>query len=379
MKKIYKRYIQNPVKEDLKETMVFVGGPRQVGKTTFALTYLPEASEKQPAYLNWDNIAIRSALLKGELPPNEKIIVLDEIHKFARWRNLVKGFYDTGKSEISFIITGSARLDYYSNGGDSLQGRYHYYRLHPFSLPELRADADKRDVQDLLKYGGFPEPLLRAEEKFWRRWQRERLHRVIYEDIRDLENIKEISLLELLAEELPNRVGAPLSVKNLKELLQVAHETVERWLKIFERMYYCYRISPYGPPKIRAVKKEQKLYLWDWSLISDIGAKFENLIASQLLKYCHLIEDIEGFRMELRFIRDTDKREVDFVVLKDGRPQFAVECKSGEKNINPALYYFMERTPIPKFYQVHQGRKDFEKNGVRVLPLQTFCKELGLP
>jgi hypothetical protein len=379
MEKLYKRYIRNPVAEDLKNKMVFVGGPRQVGKTTFALTYLSEPNEKHPAYLNWDNILIRSALLKGELPPNENVIVLDEIHKFTRWRNLVKGFYDTRKSDTSFIITGSARLDYYSKGGDSLQGRYHYYRLHPFSLREFNTNPTEDDVQRLLKFGGFPEPFLRAEEKFWRRWQRERLQRVIYEDIRDLENVKEISLLELLAQELPNRIGAPLSVKNLKELLQVAHETVERWLKIFERMYYCYRILPYGPPKVRAVKKEQKLYLWDWSIVREPGLKFENFIASQLLKYCHLLEDTEGFRMELRFLRDTDRREIDFVVLKEGRPMFAVECKSGEKNISPSLFYFMERTPIPKYYQVHAGRKDYQRNGVRVLPVQTFCKELGLP
>jgi predicted AAA+ superfamily ATPase len=379
MEEILKRYIQNSVDEDLKSKMVFVGGPRQVGKTTFALTFLSDPSEKHPAYLNWDNILIRPSLLRGELPPNERIIVLDEIHKFARWRNLVKGFYDSRKSEISFIITGSARLEYYSKGGDSLHGRYHYYRLHPFSLREINTDPSQSDVQRLLKYGGFPEPLLKADERFWRRWQRERVQRVIYEDIRDLENIKEISLLELLAEELPNRVGAPLSVKKLKELLQVAHETVERWLKVFERMYYCYRIPPYGSPKVRAVKKEQKLYLWDWSIIPDSGPRFENFIASQLLKYCHLREDTEGFRMDLRFIRDTDKREIDFVVLKDGKPMFAVECKSGEKSINPALFYFMKRTPIPKFYQVHEGRKDFEKNGVRVLPVQKFCKELDLP
>ena len=379
MKKVYRRYIKNSVDKDLKSKMVFIGGPRQVGKTTFALTFLSQHDEKHPAYLNWDNIQIRSAILRGELPPNENIVVLDEIHKFARWRNLVKGFYDTSKSDISFIITGSARLDYYSKGGDSLQGRYHYYRLHPFSIPEVNRNATENDVQKLLKFGGFPEPFLRGEEKFWRRWQRERLQRVIYEDIRDLENIKEISLLELLAEELPNRVGAPLSVKNLKELLQVAHETVERWLKIFERMYYCYRIPPYGSPKIRAVKKEQKLYFWDWSIVPDRGPRFENFIASHLLKYCHFIEDTEGFRMDLRFVRDTDKREVDFVVLKQGRPIFAVECKSGEKSINPSLFYFMERTPIPKFYQVHEGRKDYVNNGVRVLPVQNFCKEISLP
>lgn len=378
MIKIRQRYIKNHVADDLNNRMVFVGGPRQVGKTTFALTFLPKPVESHRAYLNWDDISIRSSLLKGELPSNEKCIVFDEIHKFAKWRNLVKGFYDTNKSEISFIITGSARLDYYSKGGDSLQGRYHYYRLHPFSLTELNPDPDKKDFEILLKFGGFPEPLLKAEEKFWRRWQRERLQRVIYEDIRDLENIKEITLLELLAHELPNRVGSPLSVKNIKEMLQVAHETVERWLKIFERMYYCFRIPPYGPPKIRAVKKEQKLYLWDWSILPDSGPRFENFIASHLLKYCHFIEDTQGFSMELRFLRDTDKREIDFVVLKENIPMFAVECKTGEKSINPAVFYFKERTQIPQFYQVHQGTKDYKKNGVRVIPVETFCKELKL-
>jgi len=330
MGKLKKRYLREVVEKDLSERMVFVGGPRQVGKTTFALSLLSEPTEKHPGYLNWDNPKDRPLLLKGELPADESCIILDEIHKFARWRNLVKGLYDANRSAASFLVTGSARLDYYRKGGDSLQGRYHYYRLHPFSLLELNPSGNRNDLESLLKFGGFPEPILRSEERFWRRWQRERIQRVIYEDIRDLENIKEISLLELLSEELPNRVGSPLSIKNLKELLQVAHETVARWLEIFERMYFCFRIPPYGSPKIRAVKKEQKLYLWDWSLVADKGARFENFIAAQLLKYCHFVEDTEGYKMELRFLRDTDKREIDFVVMKDKKPSFAVECKAGE-------------------------------------------------
>ena len=379
MNKIHDRYIKKPVISDLRSKMVFIGGPRQVGKTTLALSFLPEPNTKSPGYFSWDDVSDRSKLLRGELPPNEQIIILDEIHKFTRWRNLVKGFFDKKKEEMAFLITGSARLDYYSKGGDSLQGRYHYYRLHPFSLRELSAVPKKNDLDLLLKFGGFPKPLFKLEEKFWRRWQRERLQRVIYDDIRDLETVKEISLLELLASELPQRVGSPLSVKNLKELLQVAHETIERWLKIFERMYYCFRIPPFGPPKVRAVKKEQKLYLWDWSLIEEAGPRFENFIASQLLKYCQFIEDTEGYRMELRFLRDTDKREIDFVVIKDGIPEFAVECKTGEKDIGASIHYFKERVQIPKFYQVHQGQKDYEKNGVRVLPVLTLCRELDLP
>lgn len=379
MDKFRERYLAEYVRQDLRDRMVFVGGPRQVGKTTLALGLLPEPSVKHPAYLNWDNPQVRPGLLRGELPSAQPCIVLDEIHKFARWRNLVKGFYDSNRPEISFLVTGSARLDYYRKGGDSLQGRYHYYRLHPFSLTELNREPGRDDLEHLLLYGGFPEPCLRADARFWRRWQRERMQRVIYEDIRDLENIREISLLELLAEELPNRVGAPLSVKNLKELLQVAHESVVRWLDILERMYYCFRLAPYGAPKIRAVKKERKLYLWDWSLVPEPGPRLENFLASQLLKFCHFVEDTEGHSMELRFLRDTDKREIDFVVLKNKKPLFAVECKSGQQNISPALSYFKERTEIPKLYQVHNGSRNFEKQGIRVMPLVKFVTELGLP
>jgi len=244
---------------------------------------------------------------------------------------------------------------------------------------ELNDRPTREDYRSMLRFGGFPEPLLRANERFWRRWQRERVQRVIYEDIRDLETVKEISLLELLADELPNRVGSPLSVKNLKELLQVAHETVERWLKVFERMYFCFRIPPYGPPRVRAVKKEQKLYLWDWSSVPEPGPRFENFVACQLLKFCHFVEDTEGFRMELRFLRDTDKREVDFVVLKERKPLFAVECKTGEKDISPSLRYFAQRTPIPQFYQVHEGRRRYIKDGISVMPIEAFCAERRLP
>ncbi|MFQ6678267.1 MAG: ATP-binding protein [Fidelibacterota bacterium] len=376
---IINRYIKRFVEEDLKTRMSFIGGPRQVGKTTLALSLLTNGSEKHPAYLNWDHLKIRNTLLKGELPPNQPIIIFDEIHKYKRWRNLVKGFYDTLKNDVHFIVTGSAQLDHYRKGGDSLQGRYYYYRLHPISLMELNDHPNQNDLNVLFKFGGFPEPLRNGKETFWKRWQRERIQRVIYDDIRDLEHIREISLMELLAEELPNRVGAPLSIRNLRILLEIAPDTCIRWITIFDQLYYSFRISPYGAPKIRAVKKEQKLYLWDWSLIEEQGYRFENLVACQLLKYCHFIEDTKGYNMELRFIRDTDKREVDFVVLKDKNPLFAVECKTGERNLSPAIPYFSDRTNIPKFYQVHMGSKDVVKNGFRILPFTTFCEELGMP
>lgn len=360
--------------------MVFVGGPRQVGKTTLALSLLgASADETHPAYFNWDDPRAAGRLRRLELPPGEALLVLDEIHKYARWRNLVKGIYDTEKSRRRIIVTGSARLDYYRKGGDSLANRYRYFRLHPFSLRELDPSPTKSDVDALLRFGGFPEPLFQQDEREHRIWQRDRIARVVRDDLRDLEQVREISLVEQLVDLLPARVGSPLSIKSLREDLEVDHKTVERWLTILENLYLCFRVSPFGPAKVRAVKKERKLYLWDWSMTPEGGPRFENLVASQLLKYCHFLEDTEGHAMELRFLRDTDKRELDFVVLQNRKPLFAVECKSGERALSPAVRYFAERTSIPRFFQVHLGDRHFETGRAAVLPFRTFCRQLSMP
>lgn len=373
------RYLTHFIQDDLKEKMVFLGGPRQVGKTTLALSLLG-GDEKHPAYFSWDSKGARTRLMKEELPPDEKLIVLDEIHKFRPWRNLVKGLYDTNKSSKKFLITGSARLDYYRRGGDSLQGRYHYYRLHPYSLIELNKNPMPSDLEHLMEFGGFPEPLFKSNAKQWKRWQNERITRVIHEDLASLENVKDISMIQLLVDALPDRVGSPLSVNALREDLGVSFEAVEHWITILENLYFCFRILPYGPPKIRAAKKEKKLYLWDWSLCEDKGKRFENLVASQLLKYCHFQEDTSGDKMELRFFRDVYRKEIDFIILKNKKPVFAVECKSGEKNISPAICYLSNRTAIPLYFQVHLGQKDAEvsRYRTRFIPFASFCKYLAI-
>lgn len=376
------RYVGEWIQADLQKKLVFLGGPRQVGKTTLAKQILAARGlSEESAYRNWDVLSDRKELLQERLPIQPNLLVLDEVHKFARWRSLVKGFFDKYSPKRTLLVTGSARLDHFRKGGDSLQGRYHYFRLHPLTVPELLTFyPEKFDLERLIHFGGFPEPYFSGSDRDWRRWQLEREARIIHEDLRDLERVQEISKVELLMDALPSRVGSPLSLKSLQEDLMVAHATVERWLEILENLYVCFRISPYGSPKIRAVKKEQKLYLWDWSNIEDAGARFENFVASHLLKYCHFIQDTEGHKMELRYIRDTDKREVDFVVIKNKKPLFAVEAKVSEKVLSPHVKYFSERTPIPKFYQTHLGASAFgdPERGGRMLPFELLCKELGL-
>jgi predicted AAA+ superfamily ATPase len=374
------RAIKSWVERDLAEKMVFVGGPRQVGKTTLAVSFLPGGTESNPCYLNWDHPGTRKLLMGGGLPGGDGVVVFDEIHKYKGWRNLVKGFYDTNKSSRKFLVTGSARLDHDRKGGDSLQGRYHYHRLHPVSFLELGTGAGGDGLAQLMRFGGFPEPFLKAGERHWKRWQREHLSRVVREDLLSLEQVREVGQVELLAQMLPDRVRSPLSVNNLRGDLEVSFETAERWIRILENLYFCFRISPFGLPKLRAMKKERKLYLWDWSVCGDEAARFENLVAANLLKYCHHLEDTAGEQMELRFIRDSVGREVDFVVLKNRKPVFAVECKLGERGLSSQIAYFAERTAIPKFYQVHLGTADveFAAHRARVMPFARFVEVLGV-
>lgn len=376
------RYLTEMIMDDLKKKMVFVGGPRQVGKRKLSLDILSRhlgvtANEDHPAYMNWDDVNDRDRLLEGRLPSNQSLIVLDEIHKYPGWRNLIKGLYDKNKSTRMFLVTGSARLDYYRRGGDSLQGRYHYYRLHPLSLVELGPKLHT-NMDQLLEFGGFPEPFFASSIQEWKRWQRERNSRVYRDDLVTLEHVSEVSKIEHLGALLRKRVGSVLSINSIREELSCSHETAERWVSILENLYVCYRIPPYGTDSIKAIKKEKKLYLWDWSLVESKGHRLENLVASNLLKFCHFLEDTQGDDYELRFLRDREKREVDFVVMKNAKPLFAVEVKSGDQSLSAHIPYFAARLPIPVFYQVHLGSRDEEYTNyrTRILPLQTFCKEI---
>lgn len=305
---VLKRYLALPVLDDLKKKMVFLGGPRQVGKTTLAQGLIKNYHDNHPAYLNWDSSVDRSKIKNREWPKSEKLIILDEIHKSKAWRNFVKGFYDTLKHTHSFLITGSARLDHFRKGGDSLLGRYHYYRLHPYSISEL--NYEKNALKKLMKFGGFPEPYHEAEERNLRRWHNQRLDRLIRTDLRDWESVKDLDKIYSLAEELPNRVGSPLSIASLANDIEVDFKTMKRWLGILPSLYYCFQIAPFGSSKIRAVKKEQKLYLWDWSQVLNMGIRFENMVASHLLKYCHSSKMLKGIEWSLDFFVTQTKEKL---------------------------------------------------------------------
>jgi predicted AAA+ superfamily ATPase len=362
-----KRYLAKEISADLKEKMVFLGGPRQVGKTTFARQLIGKFY-RHPAYYNWDSRSDRRDIVGASWPAESDLVIFDEIHKYKKWKNLVKGLYDKYKEDFDILVTGSARLDIYRKGGDSLQGRYHYYRLHPLSLAELLGKASfpkpggtlefyqTKEASNILKrllvYGGFPEPFIAHNEKTLRRWHNERLGRLFREDIRDTETIRDLGSMELLGTMLPEKAAGLLSINALREDLEISYKAVKNWIELLERFYYHFRVYPFSAKKIRSLKKEAKIYLWDWSEIEDESKRFENLIAGHLLKLVHYLRDAEGYKTELYFLRDTDGREVDFLVTINQLPWFAVEVKREEQKISPHLHYFAQRIKIPFLYQV---------------------------
>lgn len=193
----------------------------------------------------------------------------------------------------------------------------------------------------------------------------------------NVEPIRDLASFELLADLLPERVGSPLSLNALREDLEVSHRALTHWMDILERLYHVFRLRPFGGPGARVLKKLPKAYLWDASLVRDRAARFENLIASHLLKTCHFLEDTQGHAVSLHYIRDPHGREVDFLVTAGKKPWFAVEAKVSETAVDPSLRYFRDRLKIPWTYQVTlEGRRDVIDGGVRVLPASRFLAAL---
>ncbi len=387
-----KRYIAEALRQDLVKKMVFIGGPRQVGKTTLARLLAEEYQHH--VYLNWDNPKHKVQITGQQWSQATECLVFDEIHKYDKWKNLVKGIWDTRLNREKILVTGSSRLDIFRSSGDSLLGRYHYHVLHPFSLREmngylpgldmpghchdLHCDQSGKHLAELLYFGGFPEPLLEGSERTLLRWQNERFERVFREDIRETEKVRSLSQVELLGALLPQRVASPLSLSSMSEDVQARPKSIISWMDLLCRNYYCFRIMPYHHRLERALKKESKYYLWDWSEVEESGPRFENMIASHLLKFCNFYRYVFGIKTRLWYLRDREGREVDFLVTWGNTPWFMAECKLKGGPTRP-LSYFSERLGVVQKFLVTRDESQHyldRKTGVYVVPASRFLMDL---
>ena len=380
--------------------MALVSGPRQVGKTT---TCRLRAS----AYVNWDDVDDRELILAGparlvdtlkldRLSETVPVVLFDELHKFPRWKQFLKGFFDTHADRVRIAVTGSSRMNVYRRGGDSLMGRYFPYRMHPFSVAETIArelpDPERivrppqsvatEDFDALWCHGGYPEPFLKRDARFSRRWQSLRLEQLVREDVRDFTQVQQLDQLEIMVRMLVERSASQLVYGNLARQVRVSVDTVRRWVAALCDLHLGFLVRPWFNNVSRSLRKEPKWYLRDWASIGDAGQRAETFVA------CHLLKAVEGWNdmglgaFQLGYLRDKEKREVDFLVARDGKPWFLVEAKHGDESMSPYLKRYQERIGAPFAFQVtanadHVGQDCFANPGPPlIVPARTLLSQL---
>ena len=378
--------------------MAFLSGPRQVGKTTVGEGVASH-------YLSWDDDDVRRTMLSGQkavldkyalaaLSQEDKVVVFDEIHKYRRWKQFLKGFYDAYAKGLKVIVTGSAKMDIYKKGGDSMMGRYFPYRMHPLSVAELLdvslppdslvrspSKLDDGDWDALLRFGGFPDPFIRRDLRFSRRWNALRFEQLTQVDIRDLTQIVELDQLAMLAEILGHRSGEQLVYRNLAVEVGVDEKTIKKWVKALKCLYFGFEIRPWFKNIENSIRKTPKWFLRDWSQVDDDGKRAETLVA------CHLLKAVEGWtdlgygEFALNYLRNKQKKEVDFLVVRDRRPWFLVEVKKSDTSLSGDLGPYQQQTGAQHAFQVvldveYVDRDCFECTSPTVVPARTFLSQL---
>lgn len=363
--------------------MIFLSGPRQSGKTT--LGKMIAEGYANNLYFNWDVPRSKSQLVNNpfffeDLPRKDDstpLVLLDEIHKYRQWKNYLKGVYDTFHESFLFLVMGSGRMDIYQRGGDSLAGRYFQFRLWPFTLAELAekrvsfneffedplavVSEDSEELETiwrrLERFSGFPEPYLSAKPTTFRRWSDSYSGRLLREDVRDLTGVRLVDDMEILYSLLPSKIGSPLSVNSLSEDLHVAYNTVKSWISVLERFYMLFSIPTWTPRIVRAIRKESKAYLYNYALIDDPAARFENMVALELLRAVSNWNDIGYGRFSLHFLRDKEKREADFLIANDRKPLLMIETKLSDGKASTDLLRFQKQLKVPAVQLVGEGNE----------------------
>lgn len=360
--------------------MIFIAGPRQAGKTT--LTRMLAEGFTNSLYFNWDILDEKRKLVENpsfyeEVTRNDDsvpLIIFDELHKYTAWKNYLKGVYDRDKDNFKFIVSGSGRLDVYQKGGDSLAGRYLLFYLWPFTLAELagrrldfasfiKAPLTLHPVSDdpetiwkrLAAFSGFPDPYLAADENYHRIWANNYRKQLLREDLRDLTSLRNIDNVEILFSLVPSRVGSPVSMASLARDIQVSFDSIKKWLLLFERFFLAFSISPWTRKLSRAISKERKIYLYDYAVIDEPAARFENMVALELWRAVTNWNDLGLGDFSLHFIRNREKEEVDFLIADKKSPVLIIEAKLMDDAPAKPLKKFQNVLNIPAVQLVNKA------------------------
>jgi predicted AAA+ superfamily ATPase len=371
------RYQKQAILRDLQKKMVFLAGPRQVGKTTLSKSIAEEFKSSQ--YLTYDHLEDRKIMLSEGWLPSTELLILDEIHKMPKWKNYLKGVFDTKPKHQKILVTGSARLEIFNKVGDSLAGRYFLHRLMPLSPSE----CDKLDMSytldRFLERGGFPEPFLAHDPVDANRWRLQYVDSLLRVDVLDFDNIQNLNAIRLVFDLLRERVGSPISYSSIAEDVAISPNTVKKYIQILEALYIVFRVTPFSQNIARSLLKEPKIYFFDNGLVKgDSGAKFENFVATCLLKHVFSKIDYSAKNYSLKYLRTKEGHEVDFALVHDKKIEKMIEVKHADHTLNPGLCYFHEKYCIPAVQVVKELKQQKVEKGIEIVQGLNFLKTLEL-
>lgn len=373
MKRIQTQRIIN----DLAKKMVFVAGPRQVGKT-FLSKQVAQAYA-HPLYLNYDNFEDQRIISEQAWLAKTDLLILDELHKMPDWKNFLKGVYDTKPLHLHILVTGSARLDIFDKIGDSLAGRYFLHRLMPLSLAELKQLNQSIDINRLMERGGFPEPYLDENIIEANRWRMQYTNSLLATDVFEFDKVLHVNALRLIFELLRTRVGSPISYQAISEDVGVSPVTVKKYIEILEALYVIFRITPFSNNIARSLLKEPKIYFFDNGLVKgNEGAQFENTVALSLLKNVYAKNDYLAEPYTLHYLRTKDGLEVDFALCKEGQIEEIIEAKLSDKEIDKSLYSFSGKYNLSAIQIVKNLRLERSVDNIKVVKAEGFLSNLFL-
>jgi uncharacterized protein len=342
--------------------IVVISGPRQVGKSSLCGALAPQR-------LDWNNLAERLAMLKGpeaviqhlglQRPRDrQQPLLIDNLDGHRDWQRFLRKLRARCGGNRPVVVT---MLD---APRTSLPTNSLAVRIHPWSVGECArtlpsaepinrpAAISDEDWAALLDHGGFPEPFERRDPRFTRRWNTQRREELL-EDLPRFAFVRDPAIVQMLALTLMSRSATHLIYSDLSRELGVTVDTIRRWIDLLERLQLGFRVRPWFARVPKALRKEPKWFLRDWSDLIEPGARARTFIACHLLKAAEGWTDLGLGRFELRYVRDKRQREVDFLMLRDRRPWFLVAvCDSDNDTLEQALPYFQAHTRAQHAFQV---------------------------